>query len=97
MPIIHLIVLSIIAAANRPIERKLFAHVHRTIKNTILTNAEQVKILIMKTSTKQALSVEVRINDQFYPIKELSRPEDIDKKIILRHPTLPKLSYTILP
>jgi hypothetical protein len=80
-----------------PIERKLFAHVHRTIKNTILTNAEQVKILIMKTSTKKGLSVEVRINDQFYPIKELSRPEDIDKKRILRHPTLPKLSYTILP
>lgn len=80
-----------------PIERKLFAQVHRTIKNTILTNAEQVKNLIMKTSTKQGLSVEVRINDQFYPIKELSRPKDIDEKRILRHPTLPKLSYTILP
>jgi hypothetical protein len=51
----------------------------------------------MKTSTKKGLSVEVRINDQFYPIKELSRPEDIDKKRILRHPILPKLSYTILP
>ena len=80
-----------------PIERKLFAQVYRTIKNTILINSQQVKSLIMKTSTKQGLTVEVRINDQFYPIKELSRPEDIDEKRILRHPTLPKLSYTILP
>jgi len=80
-----------------PIERKLFAHLDRTIKYTILTEPQQVKNLIMKTSTKHELSVEVRINDQFYPIKELSRPEDIDEKRILRHPTLPKLSYTILP
>jgi len=79
-----------------PIERKLFAQVHRTIKHTILDDPEQVKSLIMKTSTKKGLSVEVRINDEFYPIKELSRLEDIDEKRILRHPTLPKLSYTIL-
>lgn len=80
-----------------PIERKLFAHVHRTIKHTILTDSIQLKQLIMKTSTKQGLSVEVRVNEVFYPIKLLSRPEDIDEKRILRHPTLPKLSYTILP
>ena len=80
-----------------PIERKLFAHVHRTIQHTILTNSQQVKQLILKTSTKQGLTVEVRINEEFYPLKCLSRIEDIDEKRILRHPELPKLSYTILP
>ena len=55
-----------------PIERRLFAHVHRTIKPTILTDLKQVKELISKTSTKQGLSVEVRINDSFYPIKQTS-------------------------
>ena len=33
-----------------PIERKLFSYVHRTIKNTILTDLEQVKSLMPKTS-----------------------------------------------
>jgi hypothetical protein len=80
-----------------PIERKLFAQVHRTIKETILTGLEQVKMLMEKTATKTGLRVEVRINDKFYPIKQPSLAENVDEKRILRHPTLPKLSYTILP
>ena len=80
-----------------PIKRRLFAQVHRTIKETILTDMEQVKNLMMKTTTKTGLSVEVQINDKFYPLKQPSVPEDIDEKRLFRHPTLPKLSYTILP
>lgn len=80
-----------------PIERKLFAQVHRTIKETILTNLEQVKQLMKKTATQTGLSVEVRINDKFYPLKQPSLAEEVDNKRLLRHPTLPKLSYMILP
>lgn len=80
-----------------PIERRLFAQVHRTIERTILTDLEQVKKLMEKTVTKTGLSVEVRINDKFYPLKQPSFAEEIDEKRIYRHPELPKLSYTILP
>ena len=80
-----------------PIERRLFAQVHRTIKEVILTDLEQVKTLMKKTATKTGLQVEVRINDKDYPLKQPSKAEEVDEKRILRHPTLPKLSYTILP
>jgi Rhodopirellula transposase DDE domain len=80
-----------------PIERKLFAQVHRTIKETILTDLKQVKKLMEKTATKTGLRVEVRINEKFYPLKQTSLAKEVDEKRILRHPTLPKLSYTILP
>lgn len=80
-----------------PIERRLFAQVHRTIAATILTDLEQVKQLMQKTRTKTGLSVEVRLNKKYYPLKQPSLEEEVDKKRLLRHPTLPKLSYTILP
>lgn len=80
-----------------PIERRLFAQVHRTIKEVILTDLEQVKRLMEKTATKTGLSVEVRINSQDYPLKQPSKAEEVDNKRLLRHPSLPKLSYTILP
>jgi hypothetical protein len=80
-----------------PIERRLFAQVHRSIARTILTDLEQVKKLMQKTVTKTGLSVEVRINNKFYPLKQPSLAEEIDEKRIFRHPELPKLSYTILP
>ena len=80
-----------------PIERRLFAQVQRTIAATILTDLEQVQGLMKKTVTTTGLRVEVRINAKYYPLKQPSRAEDIDEKRILRHPTLPKLSYTILP
>jgi hypothetical protein len=80
-----------------PIERKLFSHVHQTLKGTILTDLEQVKMLMQKTHTGTGLRVEVRIVDKFYPIKLPSRAADVDSKRILVHPTLPQFSYTILP
>ena len=70
---------------------------HRTISEVILTDLEQMKELTEKTTTRTGLSVEVRINDKYYPLKQPSLPEEVDEKRILRHPTLPKLSYTILP
>lgn len=80
-----------------PIERRLFAQVHRSIKETILTSLEQVAELMKKTATKKGLCVEVRINPKFYPLKQPSLFEEIDQNRLLRHPTMPKLSYTILP
>ena len=80
-----------------PIERKLFSHVHRTIKNTILVDLEQVKELMSKTSTSKGLTVKVRIVDKFYPLKQPSNKEDVDEKRILRHPVLPQFSYTLTP
>lgn len=80
-----------------PIERRLFAQVHRSIKETILTDLEQVKELMQKTRTKTGLTVQVRLNQKDYPLKQPSFEEEVDKKRLLRHPTLPKLSYTILP
>lgn len=80
-----------------PIERRLFAQVHRTIKEVILTDLEQVKQLMSKTATKTDLSVEVRINNKFYPLKQPSLATEVDEIRLLRHPTMPKFSYTILP
>ena len=80
-----------------PIERRLFAQVHRTLENVILTDVEQMKKLMEKTTTQTGLRVEVRINDKFYPLKQPSRAAEIDQKRLLRHPTMPNLAYTILP
>lgn len=79
-----------------PIERRLFSHVHKTISGVILTSHEQVKTLIQKTRTEQGLEVQVRVVDKLYPIKLPSKPEFVDQKRILVHPTLPQFSYTIL-
>ena len=70
---------------------------HQTIRETILTDLEQVKELMSKTATKTGLSVKVRINEKDYPLKQPSLAEEVDERRILKHPTLPKLSYTILP
>lgn len=79
-----------------PIERKLFCHVHRTIRNTILIDLEQVQQLMNKTTCK-GLTVIVRIVRKQYLLKQPSNKIDIDEKRILRHPVLPQFSYTILP
>lgn len=80
-----------------PIERQFFSHVQRTIKNTILTHLEQVEELMSKTSHSKGLTTVVRIVKKMYPLKQPSNKEDIDENRILRHPNLPKFSYTILP
>jgi Rhodopirellula transposase DDE domain/Winged helix-turn helix len=80
-----------------PIERKLFAHVHRTIQGTILTDIQQVKELMSKTSTSTGLTVDVRVVEKDYPIGEFSAAKMINQKRILYHPELPNFSYTIIP
>lgn len=80
-----------------PIERKLFSHAHRTIQNTVLTSLEQVKELMLKTRHAKGLTVEVRIVDKIYPLKQHSSKDAIDEKKILRHHDLPLFSYTIIP
>ncbi len=80
-----------------PIERKLFCHVHRTIKNTILIDVYQVKELMAKTTHSKGLTVYVRVVIKDYPLKQPSNKEDIDERRILRHPELPQFSYTLLP
>jgi hypothetical protein len=80
-----------------PIERRLFAQIHKTIEHTLLTDVYQVKELMQKTATKKGMLVEVHINDKFYPINQPSSKEIIDEKRILKHPELPQLAYTILP
>ena len=80
-----------------PIERKLFAHVHRTIQGTILTDIQQVKELMSKTSTSTGLTVNVRVVEKDYPTGEFSDAKMIIQKRIFYHPELPSLSYTIIP
>ena len=50
-----------------------------------------------KTNHSRGLSVHVRINPKAYLNKLPSNKEDIDEKRILRHPELPKFSYTLVP
>lgn len=80
-----------------PIERKFFSHVHRTIKNTILTSLKQTRDLMAKATHKKGLTTVARTVEKFYPLKQPSNKEDIDEHRILRHPELPLFSYTILP
>jgi hypothetical protein len=80
-----------------PIERLLFSHVHRTLKNVLLIDIQQVKELINKTHTSTGLTVIVRVVEKDYPIGELSKKENVNQKRILYHPELPNFSYTILP
>lgn len=80
-----------------PIERKLFSHVHKTITGTILTSLEQVKLLMEKTSHSKGLSVEVRINDKVYPLKQPSNKDDIIEQRIIRHQELPQFAYSLMP
>lgn len=81
---------------NPTIERRFFSHVQHTIKNTILTDIEQVEELMSKTSHAKGLTTQVRVVKKLYPLKQPSTKEDIDQNRILRHPQLPQLSYTIL-
>jgi Rhodopirellula transposase DDE domain len=56
---------------------------------------EFVKTLIEKTSTKQGLSVIVRIHRQEYPTGIKTDKSEVDETRIKRHPSLPHLSYRI--
>ncbi|QZE14096.1 ISAzo13 family transposase [Halosquirtibacter laminarini] len=80
-----------------PIERLLFSQVHRSLKDTLLTDVNQVADLIGKTITKQGLIVQVRVVVKQYQTGKRSSKEDIAVKKILYNKKLPDLSYTILP
>jgi hypothetical protein len=80
-----------------PIEHKLFCHMHRAMSGCVFDSYETVKKLIGNTSTKEGLTVVVRLN-----LKEYQRGVKIDKseleKIrIYRHKKIPDLSYKIVP
>lgn len=78
-----------------PIEHRLFCHVHHSMQGVIFSNYEIVKQMIRKTSTKKGLTVEVRINDKFYPTGIKTAKEEVDFTRILFNQQIPKLSYRI--
>ncbi len=80
-----------------PIEHRLFCHVERTIKDTLLTDLQQMKTLIERTSTITGLTVTVRIHLFDYPTGQPSDKKLINPKRILYAKTLPQFNYTILP
>lgn len=80
-----------------PIERKLFCHLHRTIKNMVLTSLQQIKERFQKATTRKGLEVCVRILDKHFPLKQPSHKEMIDPKRIFYHQDIPHLSYAISP
>lgn len=80
-----------------PIERKLFCHLQKTIKNMVLTSIQQIKERFEKATTQNGLKVIVRTLDKFFPTKQPSSKEMIDQKRIFYHPDIPHLSYTICP
>lgn len=83
-----------------PIERRLFCHVEKTLRGSILSSHEQVKTLFQRTKTQhvnQPLNVEVRIEHKKYQIGLKTKKEDIDWNRIYQHPDLPQFSYFIKP
>jgi hypothetical protein len=80
-----------------PIEHRLFCHVERAIKNTILTDLVQMKALIERTTTSGGLTITVRIHLFDYPTKQPSDKNLINPRRILHAKTLPQFNYMILP
>ena len=78
-----------------PIEHRLFAHVHRAMQGTVLTDYDLVKELIAKTKTKTGLKVFVRLNLGHYPVGIKTEESELDFKRIQFNEKIPKLSYRI--
>ena len=68
------------AAANRPIEHRLFAHVHSAMKGVVFSDYNIVKELVAKTTTSTGLKVEVRLVDKQYDVGIKIVKESIDFK-----------------
>lgn len=79
-----------------PIEHLLFCHIHRAMRGNVFTNYEVVKNLIQQTSTKNGLSVEVRINEKEYKTGYKIDKSQIEIERILYHKFLPELNYKIV-
>jgi hypothetical protein len=87
------------AAANRPIEHRLFAQVSRTWQGVPFRTIQLVKELTDTTATKTGLTVSTTINAKTYATK---RPLDHNfKKDMGRYITfdekIPKWNYLIKP
>ena len=80
-----------------PIERRLFSQVHRTMSAAILTNLEQMKEIVQKTTTASGVKVFVRIVRKEYKKALPSHPNLIIKDSIKYSKILPQFSYVILP
>jgi hypothetical protein len=80
-----------------PIEHRLFSQVHRAMDGAILTDYDTVKQIIQKTATKTGLTVVVRLNLEEYPIGIKIDKNQVCKKRIEFHKTIPELNYRITP
>jgi hypothetical protein len=80
-----------------PIEHRLFSHVARAMKDTILTDLEHMKTIIETTSTTTGLTVTVRIHEQLYEKGQISSPDLINKNRIVYAKNLPQFNFIILP
>lgn len=78
-----------------PIEHRLFCHVHQAMSGQMFQNYEFVKTLIDKTTTATGLKVISRIHIQDYPTGLKTDLTQLDQKRILKHHTIPELSYRI--
>lgn len=78
-----------------PIEHRLFAHVHFSMKGMVLDSYQTVKLLIDKTSTKTGLKVFTRIVNKEYKLGEKVELEINEKNRISYNQTLTKFSYLI--
>ncbi len=83
------------ASKHNPIEHRLFPHLHRAMEGVIFTEYELVQQLMEKTTTKTGLTVNVRINKQYYPIGIKTTAQEIDFRRVQPHPVVPHLSYRI--
>jgi len=66
------------AAANRPIEHRLFPHIHNAMKGVVLSDYNLVKELLDKTKTDTGLKVVVRLTTKKYPIGIKTIKSEID-------------------
>jgi hypothetical protein len=80
-----------------PIEHRLFCHVERAIKDCILTDLEQMKTLIERTTTTGGLTITVRIHLCEYLTKQPSDKNLINPNRIVHAKILPQFNYIILP
>ena len=80
-----------------PIEHRLFCHVHRAMEGAVFTDYSTVQKLMQHTSTKNGLTVVVRLNLKEYQKGLKIDKTELDQKRIACHPEIPELNYRIYP
>jgi len=78
-----------------PIEHRLFSQVHRAMEGAVFSDYQTVQRLIEQTSTKNGLSVVVRLNLKDYQKGIKIQIADLTEKRISHHPVIPELNYRI--